>query len=130
MNYLLLLFLVYMQTQEAPTPLIVIAAAVYAGLDSFLQNPTSARTLLVVVFLTHYSYRAFIFPFLLRGGKPTPVSVWAMSFVFCIHNGFLQVSIAIHQQQLNSDLCTAHAQHHVCSVTEAHCANSNAGPAH
>lgn len=32
----------------------------------------------------------FIFPLRLRGGKPTPFTVWLMAAVFCIYNGFMQ----------------------------------------
>lgn len=49
------------------------------------------RSVLAVAFTCHYIYRSILFPCIIRGGKPTPLSVWAMSFVFCIWNGFLQV---------------------------------------
>ncbi|XP_048669931.1 3-oxo-5-alpha-steroid 4-dehydrogenase 1 [Marmota marmota marmota] len=31
-----------------------------------------------------------IFPYLIRGGKPTLLYSWAMAFVFCTYNGYLQ----------------------------------------
>jgi hypothetical protein len=34
--------------------------------------------------------RDFIFPFRLRGGKPTPFTVWLMATVFCLYNGWMQ----------------------------------------
>lgn len=34
----------------------------------------------------------FIFPLRLRGGKPTPFTVWLMAAVFCIYNGYMQAS--------------------------------------
>ena len=33
---------------------------------------------------------AFIFPFLIRGGKPSPISVILSAFTFCTINGFIQ----------------------------------------
>lgn len=78
-------------TQEIPSLLIPLMLMGPGGLCSCLANPTSTRSLLALAFLTHYSYRSLIFPLLLRGGKPTPLSVWFLSFLFCIWNGFLQV---------------------------------------
>ncbi|CAC5380411.1 Retrovirus-related Pol polyprotein from transposon 297,Steroid 5-alpha-reductase DET2,Retrovirus-related Pol polyprotein from transposon 17.6,3-oxo-5-alpha-steroid 4-dehydrogenase 1,3-oxo-5-alpha-steroid 4-dehydrogenase 2 [Mytilus coruscus] len=34
--------------------------------------------------------RTFIFSFLIRGGKPTPFVTFAMAFLFCVVNGYLQ----------------------------------------
>ncbi|CAG5136428.1 unnamed protein product [Candidula unifasciata] len=45
------------------------------------------------LFLLHYCQRALIFPFLIRGGKPTPVSVFLMAAGFCIVNGYLQTGL-------------------------------------
>nr|XP_002721861.1 3-oxo-5-alpha-steroid 4-dehydrogenase 1 [Oryctolagus cuniculus] len=46
--------------------------------------------ILLAMFLVHYMQRTLIFPFLIRGGKPTPVYACAMAFVFCAYNGYLQ----------------------------------------
>ncbi|XP_060630038.1 3-oxo-5-alpha-steroid 4-dehydrogenase 1 [Anolis sagrei] len=46
--------------------------------------------ILLGLFLCHYSYRSFIFPFLIRGGKPTPFVTCFLAFVFCSYNGYLQ----------------------------------------
>ena len=35
-------------------------------------------------------YRAAIFPFLLKGGKPTPFIPFVLALVFCIYNGYMQ----------------------------------------
>ncbi|KAG8133130.1 hypothetical protein E2320_010942 [Naja naja] len=45
---------------------------------------------LLGLFLVHYVYRSFIFPFLIRGGKSTPFFVFVSAFVFCSYNGYLQ----------------------------------------
>lgn len=45
---------------------------------------------LLALFVVHYFQRTLVFPCLIRGGKPTPMSVWALALTFCIYNGFLQ----------------------------------------
>ena len=35
--------------------------------------------------------RSLVYPALQRGGKPTPLVVWLMAFLFCIWNGLMQV---------------------------------------
>lgn len=45
---------------------------------------------LLSTFLAHYSYRDLVYPFRLRSTKNTPFIVWAMAFVFCIFNGYMQ----------------------------------------
>lgn len=47
----------------------------------------NATTALLAMFLIHYANRTFIFPMRIRGGKPTPVGVFAMAFGFCMWNG-------------------------------------------
>jgi hypothetical protein len=69
-------------------PLAMIAAA---GIGSFLDHPTSPRTLLAAALLVHYTQRSLIYPLLIQAGKPTPLVVWAMALVFCCWNGYLQV---------------------------------------
>ncbi|XP_059547878.1 3-oxo-5-alpha-steroid 4-dehydrogenase 1-like [Myotis daubentonii] len=38
----------------------------------------------------HPSLRSLIFPFLIRGGKPTPLYSCVIAFIFCTFNGYLQ----------------------------------------
>lgn len=47
----------------------------------------SPNTVLMGLFLLHYLHRAFIFPFRINGGKPTPFGIFLMAFVFCLWNG-------------------------------------------
>lgn len=63
----------------------------YSGLGrALLFFIKQARVALGLAFLLHYTYRALAFPLLIRGGKPTPLVVWAMALAFCLWNGFLQ----------------------------------------
>eukprot|EP00735_Rhodelphis_limneticus_P005406 TRINITY_DN17235_c0_g1::TRINITY_DN17235_c0_g1_i1::g.7721::m.7721 TRINITY_DN17235_c0_g1::TRINITY_DN17235_c0_g1_i1::g.7721 ORF type:complete len:270 (+),score=6.48,sp/A5PJS2/S5A1_BOVIN/51.74/4e-82,Steroid_dh/PF02544.11/2.1e-53,DUF1295/PF06966.7/6.2e+03,DUF1295/PF06966.7/2.7e-05,PEMT/PF04191.8/2.6e+03,PEMT/PF04191.8/0.38 TRINITY_DN17235_c0_g1_i1:47-811(+) len=49
-----------------------------------------ANKILFSLFLFHYVNRTFIFPLRIRGGKPTPVTVFGLAFLFCVINGYLQ----------------------------------------
>jgi 3-oxo-5-alpha-steroid 4-dehydrogenase 1 len=46
--------------------------------------------ILLGLFLLHYVNRSFIFPLLIRGGKPTPFVIFLLAFIFCVFNGYLQ----------------------------------------
>mmetsp|Transcript_30289 Transcript_30289/g.58445 ORF Transcript_30289/g.58445 Transcript_30289/m.58445 type:complete len:272 (-) Transcript_30289:269-1084(-) len=46
--------------------------------------------LLLSMFLLHYAYRAFVYPFRIRGGKPMPVVICSLAATFCAFNGYLQ----------------------------------------
>ncbi|KAM3928976.1 3-oxo-5-alpha-steroid 4-dehydrogenase 1 [Leptodactylus fuscus] len=50
-----------------------------------------ARVLLVA-FICHYVHRTLVFPFLIRGGKPTPLASFMLALIFCCYNGYLQSS--------------------------------------
>ena len=47
----------------------------------------SPNSVLLGLFLLHYLHRTFIFPLRIRGGKPTPLLIMLMAFVFCVWNG-------------------------------------------
>jgi hypothetical protein len=81
----------HLQTQEAPSLLLPLCIGALCPHAPFLEHPLSRRTLCTAAFLLHYLYRSLLFPLLIRGGKGTPVSIWFMSFVFCIWNGYIQV---------------------------------------
>lgn len=68
---------------EAPSP---IAFAVVYFMSEHAFEPVPL--LLLVLFMTHYLYRAFIYPFRTRGGdKREPVLTAALAFVFNTANG-------------------------------------------
>lgn len=56
-----------------------------------------------------------IFPFLIRGGKPTLLLLWAMAFVFCAYNGYLQSRYLSQYAVYADDWVT-----HPCFVTGEH----------
>lgn len=57
---------------------------------------TPANQVLLAMYLCHYVQRSLIYPFLIRGGKPTPFASFALAFVFCIYNGYMQVRYLSH----------------------------------
>lgn len=44
----------------------------------------------ILTFFSFLVHRSSIFPFLIRGGKPTPFIPFILAFVFCVLNGYLQ----------------------------------------
>ncbi|XP_054840973.1 3-oxo-5-alpha-steroid 4-dehydrogenase 1 [Eublepharis macularius] len=73
--------------QEAPSfllPLLLVCRSEGAQLHRWPNR------ILLGLFLAHYAYRSFIFPFLIRGGKPTPIFTCVLAFAFCSLNGYLQ----------------------------------------
>ncbi|KAM6899475.1 3-oxo-5-alpha-steroid 4-dehydrogenase 1 isoform 2-T2 [Xenentodon cancila] len=68
--------------------------------------------LLIGMFLCHYFQRALIYPFLIRGGKATPLIPFALAFVFCIYNGYMQVRYLSHYAEY-----PAHWLTHPCFIT-------------
>jgi 3-oxo-5-alpha-steroid 4-dehydrogenase 1 len=75
------------------------------------QSTTTTRSIpysihangaLMVMFLLHYIYRDVIYPFRLRGGKPTPFFVWLLAFIFCLYNGYMQTRYLLYDAPTNS----------------------------
>ncbi|KAM5157451.1 3-oxo-5-alpha-steroid 4-dehydrogenase 1 [Mantella aurantiaca] len=59
--------------------------------------------LLMGFFICHYIHRTLIFPFLIRGGKPTPLVPFVLALIFCCYNGYLQSSYLCKYATLPSD---------------------------
>ncbi|KAM4705401.1 3-oxo-5-alpha-steroid 4-dehydrogenase 1 [Rhinophrynus dorsalis] len=70
-----------------------------------LQQPGLGvpNTVLMGCFICHYAQRTLIFPFLIRGGKPTPFASFALAFMFCCYNGYLQSSYLCSYAGFTSD---------------------------
>jgi 3-oxo-5-alpha-steroid 4-dehydrogenase 1 len=71
--------------QEAPCVVAVIWAVVVKS-----RTIPVPSVVLLCLFSIHYINRTFIFPMLIRGGKPTPVVVFLLALSFCAVNGTLQ----------------------------------------
>ena len=70
------------------SPAVIVFTACFLTSDR-RQDPVAIAFLLL--WLLHYVYRAFIYPFRLRGGQlRMPLSVVAMAFGFNVMNGYLQ----------------------------------------
>ncbi len=71
---------------EAPAALVPIAFYLTGR-----HRGTLVATLFLAIWLSHYAQRAFVFPFLLRGGgKPMPLGIVAGAIVFNGINGYFQ----------------------------------------
>ncbi|CAB3409232.1 unnamed protein product [Caenorhabditis bovis] len=42
------------------------------------------------LFMYHYAYRTFVYPFSLKSGNNTPLPIFIAGFSFCVINGFMQ----------------------------------------
>ena len=58
--------------------------------------PPPRACALLACFLFHYINRTFVYPLRMRGGRPTPVSVFALALGFCVVNGHLQSRWLLH----------------------------------
>ncbi|XP_063779007.1 3-oxo-5-alpha-steroid 4-dehydrogenase 1 [Pseudophryne corroboree] len=72
--------------QELPSLLI---ALYYISTQQELGAPS---VVLMGAFTCHYIQRTLVFPFLIRGGKPTPLTSFVLALIFCCYNGYLQNS--------------------------------------
>ncbi|XP_075069007.1 3-oxo-5-alpha-steroid 4-dehydrogenase 1 [Mixophyes fleayi] len=70
----------------------------------FTQPQLGAPSLaLMGGFICHYTHRTLIFPFLIRGGKPTPLAPFVLALIFCCYNGYLQSSYLCRHAAFPSD---------------------------
>ncbi|KAJ8334519.1 hypothetical protein SKAU_G00401580 [Synaphobranchus kaupii] len=81
-------------------------------LRSAAQLSQTANRFLIAMYFCHYVQRSFIYPFLIRGGKPTPFFSFALAFVFCVYNGYLQIRHLSHFAEYPANWVT-----HPCFIT-------------
>lgn len=74
--------------QELPAILVPFLLVMSTSATKVLHLPNK---LLIVMYFCHYINRSLVYPFLIRGGKPTPFASFALAFVFCIYNGYMQI---------------------------------------
>ncbi|KAG9355726.1 hypothetical protein JZ751_000564 [Albula glossodonta] len=73
---------------------------------SALKLSQMCNRFIVAMYFCHYAHRSLIYPFLIRGGKPTPFVSFALAFVFCIYNGYLQIRYLSHFAEYPADWIT------------------------
>ncbi|XP_039378500.1 3-oxo-5-alpha-steroid 4-dehydrogenase 1 isoform X1 [Mauremys reevesii] len=73
--------------QELPALLVPLGLSLFSGAARVSEWP---NRVLLALFIGHYAHRALIFPFLIRGGKPTPFITFTLALIFCVYNGYLQ----------------------------------------
>ncbi|CAI2316693.1 unnamed protein product [Caenorhabditis sp. 36 PRJEB53466] len=54
------------------------------------EHQSAFGLFLTALLLFHYTYRTFIYPFLVRSVSRTPLRIVAMGYVLCTWNGFIQ----------------------------------------
>ncbi|CAK8684814.1 unnamed protein product [Clavelina lepadiformis] len=54
--------------------------------------PSVPALVLMGSFLLHYGYRALIYSFSIRGGKPSPLPFFLLAMFFCACNGYMQAN--------------------------------------
>ena len=74
---------------ECPTVIVSLFFAVANLHSSFTFEAYISRIVILAFFITHYLYRSFLFPFLLRGRSKMPISIVIMGAVFNTINASL-----------------------------------------
>ena len=72
--------------QESPA--FLVPAVAFFGFG--LNQEAAPNVVLCGAMMVHYFQRSFIYPLLIRGGKPFPVSTFIMAMQYCAINGYLQ----------------------------------------
>uniref|UniRef100_A0A4W5ME84 3-oxo-5-alpha-steroid 4-dehydrogenase n=1 Tax=Hucho hucho TaxID=62062 RepID=A0A4W5ME84_9TELE len=90
--------------QELPAFLVPLCLVLWTSAAKTTHLPNQ---LLLVMYFCHYVQRSLIYPFLIRGGKSTPFASFALAFVFCIYNGYMQVRYLSHYAEYSADWVTS-----------------------
>ncbi|XP_071961967.1 3-oxo-5-alpha-steroid 4-dehydrogenase 1-like [Antedon mediterranea] len=73
--------------QELPALSIPLALVLFTDSP---QTKNPVNVILCGLFIIHYFQRALVFPFLIRGGKDTPILPFVLALMFCMCNGYIQ----------------------------------------
>uniref|UniRef100_A0A3Q4BZF5 3-oxo-5alpha-steroid 4-dehydrogenase (NADP(+)) n=1 Tax=Mola mola TaxID=94237 RepID=A0A3Q4BZF5_MOLML len=95
--------------QELPAFLVPLCLVIWT---SCAKTSLPPNQLLIAMFFCHYVQRSLIYPFLIRGGKPTPFISFVLAFVFCTYNGYMQIRYLSHYAEY-----PAHWVSHPCFIT-------------
>ncbi|XP_029103964.1 3-oxo-5-alpha-steroid 4-dehydrogenase 1 isoform X3 [Scleropages formosus] len=83
-------------------PAFVVPLLIVVGMSGAKLSQLPNR-LLLLMFFCHYAQRSLIYPFLIRGGKATPFTSFALAFVFCTINGYMQARYLSHYAEYPAD---------------------------
>ncbi|XP_060067583.1 3-oxo-5-alpha-steroid 4-dehydrogenase 1-like [Ylistrum balloti] len=86
--------------QEIPSMLVPLYLLVVTDCPRISYTPNK---IILSCFLIHYFHRALIFPFLIRGGKPTPLVPFLLALVFCLVNGYIQAGYLLHHADFGDE---------------------------
>jgi len=76
--------------QEAPAFLIPFLSLLFTHFKWIGPAYNLNQLVVLLCFMMHYFQRSFIYPFLMVGGKPTPLYVMSLALIFCSVNGYMQ----------------------------------------
>ncbi|KAK5855378.1 hypothetical protein PBY51_005481 [Eleginops maclovinus] len=79
--------------QELPAFLVPFCLIVWT---SSAKTSLLPNQLVIAMYICHYTQRSLIYPFLIRGGKPTPLDSFVLAIMFCIYNGYMQIRYLSH----------------------------------
>jgi 3-oxo-5-alpha-steroid 4-dehydrogenase 1 len=74
--------------QESPS--LILSLTTFLTYSKPVTLHSSGNVFLLSLYLFHYFFRVLVFPFLMRGAKPCPLSVMLLSTLFCFINGSMQ----------------------------------------
>ncbi|XP_056154774.1 3-oxo-5-alpha-steroid 4-dehydrogenase 1 [Lampris incognitus] len=89
--------------QELPAFLVPLCLVVWTSCAKTSQLPNQ---LLMAMYFCHYSQRSLVYPFLIRGSKPTPFASFFSAFLFCTYNGYMQIRYLSHYAEYPADWIT------------------------
>nr|XP_061838379.1 3-oxo-5-alpha-steroid 4-dehydrogenase 1-like isoform X1 [Nerophis lumbriciformis] len=89
--------------QELPAFLLPVCLLLWT---SSARTSLLANQLLIAMYLCHYAQRSLIYPFFIRGGKPTPLVSFVLATMFCTFNGFMQIRYLSHYAHYPADWIT------------------------
>lgn len=75
--------------QESPNLIMILVCLFYFTPHTWSNS--LANQILVGLFAIHYIQRTLIFPFLIKGGKPSTFLVFLFALIFCAFNGYIQI---------------------------------------
>uniref|UniRef100_A0A3P8VRS6 3-oxo-5-alpha-steroid 4-dehydrogenase C-terminal domain-containing protein n=1 Tax=Cynoglossus semilaevis TaxID=244447 RepID=A0A3P8VRS6_CYNSE len=95
--------------QELPAILVPVCLLFWTRCSKASLLPNQ---ILIAMYMCHYVQRSLIYPFLIRGGKPTPCISFILAFVFCTYNGYMQIRYLSHYSEYTASWVT-----HPCFIT-------------